>query len=410
MTDTERRILAAAGLLFGLFVLATLFFALPSSQAAPAPAAPGGGTRFEQECGGFGKKSSISVHEGRGRYDVRVEQGRCRLDVEIDGKVEFLDDESGVAAMERGARLEITETVGRDERRIVATPGAGGKPVYEWRIDGRAADFDAEGRAWLSRMLPLVFRTTGLDAEARVGRILERGGVDAVLDEVTLLAGDYTRRVYFEQLLRQAELDAGQLEEVIDLAGREIGSDFGLAELLIGTVRDLDAEALRIAYARAAEGIGSDFEMRRALTALVERRDLGAEALDVALRTATKIGSDFELAELLVGVAKDYPRSEPLPASFFAAAETIGSDFEMRRALDAVVARRDLTPETVAALLAASLEVGSDFEMAEFLVRLARVHAIGEEERPAFRRALDSVGSEHERERVLAELGERRLD
>lgn len=400
MNDAERRYLAA-GLTACLLVLATLFFVLPSGRAGASPASSGGAEMsFEQRCGGVGS-SSVSVHANRGSYDIRVKQGRCRLDIEMDGDVEFLPDESGVASLGRRARLEITEKVGGDERRIVVTPGDGGEPVYEWSVDGRAAEFDGAARDWLRRILPEIFRTTGIDAEARVGRILERDGVDGVLHEVTLVSGDHTQRVYLEELLRQAKLDRDQLEEALEMAGREIGSDFELAELLIGTAPDLDAESLRLAYSRAAEEIGSDFEMRRALTALVQRQDLGDESLDLALRTARSIGSDFELAEFLIAVAGKRPEGRPLPASYAEAVRTIGSDFEQRRALQALLERDPQSPETLDMALATATEIGSDFELAEFLVGMAKAYPEGRPLPASFFAAARTIGSDFEMRRTL---------
>ncbi len=377
------------------------------AEAAPAAGVDEAGS-YEDRCGGG--SHSVSVHGRDGRYGIKVKQGRCRLAIEMRGDIEFSTDENGVANMSRRARLEITEKVGGSERRVLITPGDGGEPVHEWSVDGQSTVFDDEARDWLRQILPEIFRTTGIDVEGRVGRLLESGGTDRVLDEVRLVSGDHTQRRYLGELIRQAELKTAELEGVLRVADREISSDFELAELLIGMAGDLDRKSLRLAYARATESIGSDFELRRVIDAYLGRETVDPETLDALLATAGDISSDFEAAELLIEVCEVYPRGEPLPDSFYTVLGTVGSDFEHRRVLDAARKRPELTHDTVEALLVSSREVGSDFEMAEFLVGLARAYPIDDELRPSFTQALDTVGSTHERQRVLASLGRQSLD
>ena len=82
---------------------------------------------------------------------------------------------------------------------------------------------------------------------------------------------------------------------------------------------------------RVAE-IGGDFEHHKALTALVQRGDLPAEALVAVLQSAQDIGSDFERATLLVAIAGKYPLSGAARDAYLEATQGIGSSFERQRA------------------------------------------------------------------------------
>ncbi len=221
----------------GAPVVASLAPAVP--VAAAFAAAPSGQSveihdetppSFRERCGEGGLEKSI--HGRNGDYRVEIEVGRCRLEIEMRGDVAWNRVEDGVESMGRRAYLEIDERIGRDRRRVEITPGSGGRPEIRWYVDGRELPAGEETRSWMRQALPLVFRATGIDAEARVGRILARSGPEGVLAEVPLLLGDHVQRIYLEQLLEQHTLAPDLLQRALRLAGGEIGSDFELAELL----------------------------------------------------------------------------------------------------------------------------------------------------------------------------------
>jgi hypothetical protein len=267
--------------------------------------------------------------------------------------------------------------------------------------DGKPAAFDDEAREWVATMLPMIFRMTGIQAPERVGRILARGGVDAVLDEVRLIQGDYVQRVYLEQVLAQADLTPAESRSWLITAGTEVGSDFELAEALIGLPsRDLARAELQEAFVEAASSIGSDFELRRTLTRLLEQETVSAATLEPMLEAAGTIGSDFECAELLVSIAHRYPDGEPLPPGYYAVSASIGSDYEMGRALGQVAGRR-MDRESLVSLLASAADIGSDHELANLLVLVIGEQGIPEGTRADYERALETIGSDYERSRVL---------
>ncbi len=361
---------------------------------------------YAERCGG--EPESIMIRDLDGHTKIKVEYGRCRLEIEMEGDVDFLADESGIERMGRGACLEIEERIRRQRRRLEVTRGEDGEPEYAWFVDRRRQDFDDEARAWLREILTQIFRLTGIDAERRVERLLARDGAEGVLREIELIPGDYVQGLYFQELLEQAALSAAELERVIRLAGREISSDYELAEILIGiSHEDLDAEATRAAYVTAAREIGSDYELRRTLGALVEGHVLDARVLDTILEAAQSIGSDYELTELLRLIAREYPSAETLPPSYAEALATIGSDYEHRRALNAALKRRNLGRRTLDQLLATAGKIGSDYELAELLCDFSEIYPQDRELPESFFRALEGLGADYEHRRVLAAVLER---
>jgi hypothetical protein len=273
-------------------------------------------------------------------------------------------------------------------------------------VNGAARPFDAEAGAWLAGMIPEIYRHTGIDAEARVERLLRQGGVPGVLEEISRVATDYTKRRYFVALLGHATLTPEESAGALTQAGEEIGSDYELAQvvvLLAGT-SELD-EAGQVAAAGAIAGIDSDYEARRALSALVGRGDLCPAAREAALRRAAGIGSDYEAAEFLKLFAETYPLEGGLMTLYLHAAAGIGSDYELHRALDAALSSGEPAPRDLEELIGlAGREIGSDYELASLLTGIARGRHLDGSVRQAYLDAAGKIGSEYESQRALAAL------
>ncbi len=347
-----------------------------------------------------GESRGASIHADDDRMSLTVRSANCKLEIEAEGKIEFNADDSGVKRMGRRARLEIDERRRGVRRSLEVTPGTDGEPNYRWFVDRKERPFDAEGHAWLREVLPEVFRSTGLNAEERVGRFLRDQGVAGVFAEIQLIRSDWVSRLYHGHLLQQAELTTSQLITWIELAGERIGSDYELAETLASLpVSRLLEPGVGPTFVEAATTIGSDYELRRTLSTLLDSSTPTRGTLDRILEAAKTIGSDFEQAELLVAVASMYPQGESLPESYYRAADSIGSDFELRRALSKAL-ERPLGDAALGDLLAAALTIGSDFELAELLVAVGQSYQLDGSAREAFLAALDTVGSDYEHRRV----------
>ncbi len=337
---------------------------------------------------------------------VRMRDGRWRLEVEYRGEIDMTPDGRDVERLGEGAYLEIEEKEGRERRRFEARPGPGGEPRIVWLVDREPAPFDDEGREWLARTMKKLYRVTGHDAEGRVERLLAAGGVPEVLAEISKISGDRVARIYFEQLLAQAELSGDELARALRQMAREVGSDHEMRQLMRAVPTSATAAgATADAWLAAARSIGSDHEQRQTLTDFLERPDFDPAGFEALLDAASDVSNDFELAALLVDVVERYPETDALPRSFVRALNTIGSDFELRKALSAALERPGLGAEELDRLLETATAIGSDFELAELLVELARGY---EGELPGtYFRAVATIGSDFELRKALTAAAER---
>lgn len=259
--------------------------------------------------------------------------------VMVENQVVFADDYSDVRDIPSDGRLIIEDnrTPGQD-RRYRVERGAGGELRRTYRVNGAERELDAEGRAWLRRTLLEAVRRGGLNAKARAQSILRDGGARALSEEIRQLRGDYTLRIYFEELLGAPGLDDETLAEALRGASR-VASNYERAQLLVRTADSfLKRERLVLAYFEAAARIGSDYELRRVLSSAVRREGLSSAALVAAVRASARISSDYEKATFLLQVARLDARDERVRAAFAEVLRSISSDYERGR-VERVVAR-----------------------------------------------------------------------
>jgi beta-lactamase regulating signal transducer with metallopeptidase domain len=387
----------------------------PAPPAPPAPPRHGFSYRTGGEesglpgwasCSDASKRhrsASVTVDDD-GDWKVRLREGRCRLDVDLTGDVAFAADESGIARVGRNGRLRIFEDRPGAERELVATGGTDGRPLVTWQVDGLRRPFDDEGRAWLARLGPELFRQTGIDAASRVGRILARGGVDAVLAEVKHIPSDNIAALYLRELLRQGKPSPQQIERIVGLAAREIESDHELSQLLLAGIETHGAEAVvSPAFHAACDALDSDHDTHRVLLAVVRQAQRPA-TVESALRCLRRVESDHDTSQVLVAVAARWPVGRELPESFFETARRVASDHDRKRVLEAAAARRPLLAADVRDILATAPTFRSSHDLAELLVAVARAGRLQGAQATAYLEAAERIGSEHDRNRAIAAM------
>jgi len=352
----------------------------------------------------------INSDNGSKSWVVRWSDGNCSYDMEARGEVKFNRDVTDIESISNGGSFTLEQHIGDDTKRLVVRPGNDGTLERSYSENGARHEFDAAAREWFAAALIALDRQTGFAVDQRVPALLERGGVDAVLQEVKLVETDYARRRYYTKLLSMRQLDRTQVKRVVEQAGADMSSDYELAELLVA-VSKLDAfgDDSHPAFVAAAKKIDSDYERRRALTALLQRDRLAPSTVQALLDAASTIKSDYELAELLIDVSKRYAISDQTRPTYIKALGSIKSDYEHRRVLSAIVAGGGLTPAVNRTLLQDAARIQSDYELAEFLILMGKNGGLDASTRDAYFAAADNIKSDYEHRRALMPLVTREL-
>jgi hypothetical protein len=338
---------------------------------------------------------------GRSIWTWNNSDGGQKIEVKVENKVEFNDDYSDVSSVTDDGALRIYDSRGRRTFRLVVTRGAGGELRRDYSVDGQNHSFDAEGQAWLRRVLLQAVREGGLDARNRVQRILKQRGTRGLIEEIAYLKGDYVRRIYFEALLQAPGISTQDLKSALGNASTTNKSDYERSQLLLQVApvflanNDLVPE-----YFEAASRIGSAYEHARALTGALTRDDLSKQALAELAQSAAAIDSDYEKATLLIKAAVRYQANLTLRTEWLHAVRTIGSDYEHHRALSGALKANELSAEALSSLVESAARIQSDYEKASFLLEAMNHYRTDARLRSAFVDAAKTIGSEYERGRV----------
>jgi hypothetical protein len=289
------------------------------------------------ECLAQGKESVRSINETKKSGDssrftwIETDDG-ATVKVSVEGRVAFADDYSDVRDIPGEGRLIVEDNRERGaERRYRVERGAGGGLRRTYHLNGSERQLDDAGREWLRRTLLQAVRQGGFDARPRARKILSERGPRGLSEEIAQLRGDYTRRIYFEELLTAPGLDERTLADALRGAAR-LASDYERAQLLIRAADPfLSKGGLVPAYFEAVGRIASDYERRRVLSNAVRRAGLGGDALAAAIRASAGIRSDYEKATFLIQVARLGAGDERVRAAFAEAVGTISSAHERGR-------------------------------------------------------------------------------
>ena len=324
-----------------------------------------------------GLHAQTSREESQSKTTWVQQDGQQKRLLEIRGKAEFNDDYTDIKDVTEGGWVIIEERTNSQWFRYEVRRDPAGQITRAFYANGAARPLDDSAKSWLSKFVREAVRQGGFDAEKRVQRILEQRGVAGVLAEINLISSDYAQRHYYEALIKQANLDAAALRDVLRQVARDFSSDYEEAQLLIhvapmvtgkdaaiqpffdavATIKsdyergrvlktimkqDAPSSAVLVLVASSTKTISSDYERRGVLSALVKTKNQSEEVLRLLLDSAAAMSSDYEKATLLMEVSNAYTGDTRLKGLFLKAVETIKSDYERGRVLSALLKNRQI--------------------------------------------------------------------
>jgi len=358
-----------------------------------------------EDLGDIDYDGTLSINRDDGEFTWIWNKGRHRVHIEAEGTIAFNAAGDGIESISDDGFFLIEEREGRDLRGVEIMPGREGGIEYYY-FEGRDwKEFDASAQRWLKELLPDIMRRTGLGADTRVTAILAESGPDGVLREISRIESDYVKRIYFEELVKQGDLDADHVRKMFRQVGREMDSDYEKAELLIKYARYTDQDtATQDAFIEAVGSLDSDYEIRRVLSAMGTKDDLEEGHAEAVLKLAMMMDSDYEKAELLLELADHSRDREVTRDLYMQAVAMIDSDYEKRRVLEALLMPRDADPQFVAQVLDLATTLDSDWERAELLIRMSDYVVENNELLAAYVAAAEQIDSDYEKRRVISEV------
>ena len=427
----------------------------PFAVEAPAPRAPSapavaGRVLVRGDRMGLHVRDHVLFESGDDELEVVTRHGEWtyrnddfELEVQMDGRLRFADDESDVELLDDGSYFDLRTERDGERHRMEIERDRDGRVERTFFENGRATEIDDDARAWFSEALSTFMVQAGIGTDARVGRWLDEGGVGTAVGRIEALESDHAAARHWSALLRHPSLSDEDRERVLAEIPRSLDSDFEKARVVTDNLELLLADPdLGEGVAGLIGSLDSDFERGRALRMAVELGDLDPSVLSRLLVLTDDIDSDFEKARVLALMSRDDLRDGRLEDTFFEVADGMDSDFEKTRvlvdalplALDDPDARAemwrtiedidsDFEKARLVAALAPQLDddetmviealdvvatIDSDFEKARALRAFVGAAAGSEPVREAFLRTAETIDSDHEYGRVVRELSRAR--
>ncbi|MCG8416122.1 MAG: hypothetical protein MI746_18040, partial [Pseudomonadales bacterium] len=305
------------------------------------------------------------------------------------------DSEDEIIAITGDGFFEYrTENV-RPRRRILVEADGSGVTTTYW-IDGDETAFDDDARVWFNEVLVTLFRSTGVNAETRVLRMLGDKGPDTVIRELAFIRSDFVSRAYNFILLENATLSEDQIVDLLE-THKSIGSDMEMRLTLTKLVstQNLNTQS-QAALMDVIKGIGSDMEMRTTVLSIVSEVESSETLINSLFESTDSIGSDMEARLALSGITNSSAMTDSNWLALRDASRTIGSDFELRQLIASTIERAGSSTRGTLSLIQATDSIGSDFEQRYALSTIAEFGEMNDENWRALFEAAESIGSDAE--------------
>lgn len=271
------------------------------------------------------QKNETSISSRNGVHNFSSRNGGDRYEVEYEGRIEFSDDDRSIKSISRNGYMRFKISESGDKREIMAE-SVSGEIEYDYYKGRKKAEFDAEGEKWLAENLITIIRATGIGADVRVERFFDKGGVDAVLEEVSNLRGDYVSHIYLQELLSQEGIKDEGIVKVAAYVPKELNSDYYIAEVFKNNGRLFTKNNKTIeAFLSAMGSMKSDYYISEILSNVL-REDLSDVAVDKVLENLDNMDSDYYKASVIKDVFRN-DLSKPQMISLLASIDDINSDY-----------------------------------------------------------------------------------
>jgi hypothetical protein len=309
--------------------------------------------------------ASLWMHNDDSHTQIKWKDSKdgSSLKLEMDGEIEFTEDDSGILRMGDDAYFELEEKNGRSRIKVEAEPDKNGNPVYRYKVGRKTKPFDEDAAAWLSDILKDIIPEIAINADERVRRAYDRGGSQGVIELLDRIDSDYSKSRHYKEFFALKGLRDVEIGDGLKHMARNLDSDYELATVLAsGLDRFLAGERTRNAFLSCLTAVDSDYEKARVIKNALDKNKLTGADMAALLTATGDINSDYETARVLTAVDVDLLSDSATRSAFFKVLKDIDSDYEKARVLSSL-ARHAKKDETLRkACMDAAETIDSEYE------------------------------------------------
>jgi len=255
--------------------------------------------------------------------------GHMKWSAKAEGLIIFNDDDSGILRMGKGARFFL-ERKGRDSLiRLEAFPDVDGTPFFIYKENGKEMPYNALVQEILKEGLGMMLSYFGINAETRIRRAYQRGGVAKVIDLIQGFNSDHTSVIHYSEFFMLQDTDENEIADVLMAMAEHITSDEEMATVLpFYFMNHLRKKKTWDPFLKCMYTMESDDEKARALSVGFVNPGNGLDELLVLLKAVGTIGSSFCASQVFSAIAPESIEMKAACQEFFQALAKIDSDHD----------------------------------------------------------------------------------
>lgn len=330
--------------------------------------------------------------------------GVTNTELEYRGKIIFTEDETDVKYISPGGFLRFGKRSFGNKRSIILEGESNGVIYREYREGSKKLPFEPDGKRWMASVLPEIIRTTGIGADERAAKFYTKGGINALLNEISMLPSNYVKGIYYDASFKIPNLKTADMALLLEDAGDKISSNYELSKLLTSNSGVYGKEEKVLAAAiLVTNNISSSYEQAKVYKHLLSKTELNQQNKAEIIKNVRNISSSYEQSGVLQAYVKK-PLSTNNINLVISEAGHISSSYEQSKVLQALVNNQSFKDVDLTRFLSTVSGISSSYEQAKVLKSLVGKVSLSSEQIVTISKAAEHISSSSEQSGFLQSI------
>jgi hypothetical protein len=331
--------------------------------------------------------------------DIVIKSDNFYEEINYSGKFQLSEDEGGFKSISPGGYFKFR----KNEIKVKAESDLRGEIEY-FIYDGKnKLSPDGDGKLFISTAIKEMIYW-GYDADQRMERVYQRGGVQALLSEVDSIKTDQVKVLYLNRLFAIDSLHPGFMPLILQKVAN-MGSDQDkvnfLTRIPVGRLNDASNDS---AYFEIIKRISSDVDKANALRHIINQDSVAEVNTDKILILTGGLNSDVDKDQFL---RKMIDKGLIKGSSFdtlLTLISKMGSDVDKAGIYKELINQKNLNESQWIKLLYKISLLGSDYDKANLLVELALLMPQSGNLKINYQKAAKTLNNDNDYGRVMRAL------
>lgn len=360
----------------------------------------------------FAQDDSFTL-DGKGQktHTYKNNTGVTNTELEYRGKIVFTEDETDVKYISPGGFLRFSKRSFGNKRTIILEGESNGGIYREYREGSKKLPFEPDGKRWMASVLPEIIRTTGIGAEERAAKFYAKGGISALLNEISMLPTNYVKGKYYDASFKIPALKAGDMALLIEDAGDKVNSSYELSKLLTNNSDAYGKEEKALAAAiHVTNNISSSYEQAKVYKHLLSEVELNQKNKGEIIKNVRNISSSYEQSGVLQASLKKTLAKENINL-VIVEVENMNSSYEQSKVLQALISNQSLADLDLSKFLITVSKISSSYEQGQVLKKLIDKSDLNSNQIITITKSAEFITSSYEQSKFLKSIiTEQKLD